>query len=115
MNTLKKMIFCTVALGATLGFAGPAAASPSLLVHLPDISALTAEVGHWIADEWQALSKVLLTVPRAVRSDRRAAVTIFEGPNHMIVAATRLPQNGEVQNAALQHGAAEVTLASAQR
>lgn len=106
MNTLKKVIFGTVAMvGMAVGMAGPAAASPSLLVHLPDISALTAEVGSWIAEEWQALSKVLLSVPRAVRADRQAAVTIFEGPNHMIVAATRLPP---------EQDAREIALASAQ-
>jgi len=103
MNMFKKVIFCTI---ATVSIAGPAAASPSLLVHLPDISALTAEVGHWIADEWLALSKVLLSVPRAVRAERQAAVTIFEGPNHMIVAATRLPP---------EQPARDIELASAQR
>ena len=88
MNTLKKVLLCTI---ATFGVAGPAAASPSLLVALPDISILTAEVGEWIASEWLALQKVLMSVPRAARAERQAAVTIFEGPNHMIVAATRLP------------------------
>lgn len=92
MNTFKKVFLCAI---ASLGFAGPAVASPSLLVALPDISILTAEVGEWIASEWVALQKVLLSVPRAARAERQAAVTIFEGPNHMIVAATRLPAEDE--------------------
>lgn len=91
MNILKKV--AVVAL-ATFAFAGPAAASPSILVALPDISILTTEVSQWIAEEWRVLSKVLLSVPRAVRADTTAAVTVFEGPNHMIVTASRLPAEG---------------------
>lgn len=88
MNILRNLVLGAV---ATVGIAGPAAASPSLLAALPDIAVMTAEVGSWIAVEWEALRKVLLAVPRAVRAERQAAVTIFEGPNHMIVEATRLP------------------------
>lgn len=87
MNTLRKIVLGTV---AALGMVGPAVASPSLMTTLPDITVLTAEVGSWIAEEWQALSRVLLSVPRAIRAERQAAVTIFEGPNHMIVVASRL-------------------------
>jgi hypothetical protein len=92
MNTFRKVILSTV---ATIGVVGPAVASPSILVALPDISVLTTEVGRWIAEEWQALEKVLLSVPRAARAERKAAVTIFEGPNHMIVTASRLPAEDE--------------------
>lgn len=88
MNAFRNIALGTV---VAIGMAGPAMASPSLLTALPDITVLTAEVGHWIADEWQALRKVLLSVPHAVRADRTAAVTIFEGTNHMIVVASRLP------------------------
>lgn len=88
MNIMKKVVLGTI---ATVAVAAPAAASPSLLTALPDIAVMTAEVGRWIADEWEALRKVLLSVPRAARAERQAAVTIFEGPNHMIVTATRLP------------------------
>jgi hypothetical protein len=88
MNILKKSVLCAV---ATIGVAGPAVASPSLVVALPDISVLTSEVGHWIAEEFHSLQKVLLSAPRATRPERAASVTIFEGPNHMIVTASRLP------------------------
>jgi hypothetical protein len=88
MKIFTKLVLCVI---AGIGLAGPAAASPSLLVALPDISVLTAEVGHWIAEEFQSLQKVLLSVPRVARRERAAAVTIFEGPNHMIVTASRLP------------------------
>jgi hypothetical protein len=99
MNTFKK---CVVGVAAAIGFAGPAAASPSLLVALPEISVLTAEVGHWIAEEFQSLEKVLLSVPRVARPARAASVTIFEGPNHMIVTASRLPPEAPEASLAVQ-------------
>ncbi len=100
MNTFRKMLLGAV---VSIGIAGPAAASPSLVTALPDITALTAEVGYWIAEEWEALRQVLLSVPRAIRAERQAAVTMFEGPNHMIVVAARLaPQSGTAALAARQ-------------
>jgi hypothetical protein len=99
MNILKKLAFGTV---AAIGFAGPAAASPSLLVALPDISVVTAEVGRWIAEEFHSLEKALLNVPRATRPERASSVTIFEGPNHMIVTASRLPSDAADATLAVQ-------------
>jgi hypothetical protein len=96
MNSLKKF-----ALGAlaSLAMAAPAAASPSIVTALPDLSVLTTEVGRWIAEEWEGLRKVLLSVPHAARSERAAAVIIFEGPNHMIVTASRLTEKSDALTA----------------
>ena len=96
MNTLKKVALVAVAMTAV---AGPATASPSLVAALPDLTALTSEVGRWIADEWEGLRKVLLSVPRVTSTEREATVTIFEGSNHMIVEASRLPADAELVEA----------------
>jgi hypothetical protein len=88
MNAIRNSILCAV---ASIGISGPAAASPSLLVALPDISVLTTEVGRWIAEEFHSMQKMLLSAPRITRPERAASVTIFEGANHMIVTASRLP------------------------
>ncbi len=96
MNTLKKF---TLGALASIAIAAPAAASPSIVTALPDLSILTTEVGRWIAEEWEGLRKVLLSVPRAARSERAAAVIIFEGTNHMIVTASRLTDESDALTA----------------
>ena len=101
MNTVRKSALYVI---TAIGLAGPAAAaaSPSLVVAAPDISVLTAEIGRWIADEFVSLQRVLLSVPRVARPERVGSVTIFEGPNHMIVTAARLRPDPATTAAAAQ-------------
>jgi hypothetical protein len=91
MKILRNLILVLVAMSA----AAPAAASPSLFVALPDLSALSVEAGSWIGDELRALQRTITTLPRLLRADRTVSVTNNEGANHIFVVASRLPSNGK--------------------
>jgi hypothetical protein len=88
-------IAIAIAIAMTLGVSTPAAASPSLLVALPSLSALSIEASGWIGDELRALHRVFTQLPRLVRAEPRASVTAVEAANHIIVAASRLPPGGK--------------------
>jgi hypothetical protein len=54
-----------------LGFTGPAPASPAFVAAIPEVSAMVAEFGRWIADELAAFAKLLPDLPRIEGANRR--------------------------------------------
>jgi hypothetical protein len=90
MNPLTKIVATTTLIGSTLIGAAPSCASNSVVAALPQITAVTAQVGEWIASELQVQLAKALAIPHAIRSARGPSVFVIEG-NHMIVEAKRLP------------------------
>ena len=86
MKALQILVLCTLT-----GLCAPVAASPSLFVALPDLSALTMEAGSWMGNELRALNRAITTLPPFLRGHRPVSIALSHGANHMIVAASRLP------------------------
>jgi hypothetical protein len=80
MSILKKIAATAM---VSLALAQPATASPSLLVALPEIGVLTADLARWIADEFAVFAKLLPVMPR---TRQVAVVTILDGANTVAVA-----------------------------
>lgn len=91
MNTLKKLpvgvILGVLALAAT----GPARAAEVFGFELPDLSAITVEIGKTIAADVKAQLHAALKAPRAVRVRKSPSVSIIEADAMVVVEAARLP------------------------
>ena len=91
MNTFKKL-----AIGVVLGLLALAGTGPTRAVEvfgfeLPDLSAITGEIGKTIAADVKAQLHAALEVPRAARVRKSPSVSIIEVDAMVVVEATRLP------------------------
>lgn len=95
MNILKKLtmggLFATL---ATVCLAAPVQARAPFALLMPELSALTsqvgAQIGERIAVELETQLVEAVAAPRALRRVRTASVVITES-NAIVVEATRLP------------------------
>lgn len=91
MNILKKLtmggLFATL---ATVCLAAPVQARAPFALLMPELSALTSQVGERIAVELKTQLVEAVAAPRALRRVRTASVVITES-NAIVVEATRLP------------------------
>lgn len=102
MNPFKKSLLVAV---AALAFVGQANATPpAVLTALPEVLVLASEVGTWIAEEWQALREVLLSVPRAVYHECKTAVSVFDASDRVMVTATNLSSESSEGDANVSRG-----------
>jgi hypothetical protein len=90
MNTLKTIVLACVTALTVAASMTPARAVENVESVLPQISALTAKVGKYIAAELKAQMVEALSMPRA-QTVRRTPTVLVTEDSLMVVVASRLP------------------------
>jgi hypothetical protein len=97
MNTLTKVTVAALLAGLSLGSAASAHAQGlGFSGMLPDVGALTAEVGKAIASDLTSYLGKAVKAPRATRTRQSPSVSI-EAIETVMVVATRLPAKESLQ------------------